>query len=323
MAKWIFVLATLFFLNNEIFAQKVPLEIKKTSSQLYLEHTVAAKEGLYSIGRIYNVPPKELASFNKISPETGLSISQKILIPLTENNFAQNDANSGAVALVPVYHTVQPHETLFRLSTNYNKVSVDNLKKWNNLTSNSISSGVLLVVGFLKVDKTESSLAPFAKGLEKTQSNETVITNSPTPTLPEKKDETKEVTKTENVETSEIIEEKKPTINFQGGAFKSLYEEQIQKANTVKDYGISGIFKSTSGWQDGKYYCFSNDAPAGVVLKITDNATGKSVYAKVLDAIPEIKQNEGLSIIISNAAAEELGVSESRFNCSLSYAKED
>jgi hypothetical protein len=45
------------------------------------------------------------------------------------------------------------------------------------------------------------------------------------------------------------------------------------------------------------------------------------VYAKVLDAIPDIKQNSGLAIVISNAAAEELGAGENKFDCVVSYAK--
>ena len=88
-----------------------------------------------------------------------------------------------------------------------------------------------------------------------------------------------------------------------------------------KNSGSAGVFKSTSGWQDGKYYCFNNDAAPGTVLKVTNNATGKSVYAKVLDAIPDIKQNSGLSVVLSNAAAEELGTGENKFDCVLSYVK--
>ena len=59
----------------------------------------------------------------------------------------------------------------------------------------------------------------------------------------------------------------------------------------------------------------------GAVLKVTDNASGKSVYAKVLDAIPDIKQNAGLSVVLSNAAAEELGAGENKFSCVLSFGK--
>ena len=70
-----------------------------------------------------------------------------------------------------------------------------------------------------------------------------------------------------------------------------------------------------------KYYCFNNNAVAGTVVKITNIATGKSVYAKVLDVIPDIKQNEGLSVILSNAAANELGAGENNFSCILSFGK--
>jgi hypothetical protein len=41
----------------------------------------------------------------------------------------------------------------------------------------------------------------------------------------------------------------------------------------------------------------------------------------VLDAIPDIKQNTGLLLRISNSAAEELGVSDTKFDCAISYAK--
>jgi len=59
----------------------------------------------------------------------------------------------------------------------------------------------------------------------------------------------------------------------------------------------------------------------GTILKVKNNANGKIVYAKVLDAIPDIKQNSGLAIVISNAAAEELGAGENKFDCVVSYAK--
>jgi len=111
------------------------------------------------------------------------------------------------------------------------------------------------------------------------------------------------------------------SVNFSGGYFKKLYNDQSASKSPIDGAGSAGVFKSTSGWQDGKYYCFNNDAPPGSVVKVTDNATNKSIYAKVLDAIPDIKQNSGLSIIISNSAAEELGAQDAKFDCALSYVK--
>jgi hypothetical protein len=59
----------------------------------------------------------------------------------------------------------------------------------------------------------------------------------------------------------------------------------------------------------------------GTIIRVTDQNTGKSIFAKVLDVIPEIKQNEGLAIIISNSAAEELGASPEKFDCEISFIK--
>jgi rare lipoprotein A (peptidoglycan hydrolase) len=108
--------------------------------------------------------------------------------------------------------------------------------------------------------------------------------------------------------------------NFTGGAFGISYGSQHSgnpPANS--ETGVAAIFKSTSGWNDGKYYCLHNTAPAGSIIKITSKNTQKFVYAKVLDVIPDLKQNEGLLIRLSNAAADELGVSAETFNVTLNY----
>lgn len=47
----------------------------------------------------------------------------------------------------PKYHTVKPQETLYRIATTYG-ITVDELKKLNNLTSNSLTIGQQLIVGY-------------------------------------------------------------------------------------------------------------------------------------------------------------------------------
>jgi rare lipoprotein A (peptidoglycan hydrolase) len=113
----------------------------------------------------------------------------------------------------------------------------------------------------------------------------------------------------------------KSSINFNGGKFKSLYADQIKNKTLASETGTAATFKTTSGWQDGKYYCFHNTATPGTIVKITNTVTGKSIYAKVIDAIPDIKQNGGLLLRVSNSAAEELGAGDNKFDCSVMYAK--
>ena len=62
-----------------------------------------------------------------------------------------------------------------------------------------------------------------------------------------------------------------------------------------------------------------NNISVGTIVKVSDSYTGKSVYAKVLGTLPDMKESVGLAIRISNAAASELGEGEGRFNVSVSY----
>ena len=356
MRKWLFVFV-LSFVNIQLsFAQNNLIEIQTSGSGLFIDHKVSAKESLYSLGRLYNVSPKELAAFNKLTLTTGLSIGQNLKIPLGKDNFTQTENVIGNEVIVPVYHTVQSHETLFRVSQNLHKVPVDQLKKWNHLQSDAVSVGAPIIIGFLKVDKNLSSLAsqnfvPEIVASEKIQKTEPVkivqtdaapviqkqIVNDP---QKEKKEEIladpviqKEIAAVKEKEIKQepiaptikeaevkaIVTETviQPKINFAGGTFKRTYDKQINKNPELNSVTATGsIFKSTSGWQDGKYYCFNNESTPGSILKIMNKESGKSIYAKVLDVIPDIKQNAGLQIIISNAAADELGVEE-KFECTI------
>jgi rare lipoprotein A (peptidoglycan hydrolase) len=109
-------------------------------------------------------------------------------------------------------------------------------------------------------------------------------------------------------------------INFNGGTFKNLYSDQTKSGSVENENGVAATFKTTSGWQDGNYYCFHNTAIPGSIMKITNTGNGKTVYAKVLDAIPDMKQNSGLLIRLSNSAAVELGATD-KFDCTISYPK--
>ncbi len=62
-----------------------------------------------------------------------------------------------------------------------------------------------------------------------------------------------------------------------------------------------------------------NNATVGAIVKITDPTSGRSVYAKILGQLPDMKESAGLTIRISNAAAAELGEGEGRFNAQVNF----
>ena len=112
------------FLTVAVFGQQKPLTIAGTAPRCYLLHTVAPKENYYSIGRLYNISPKEIAPFNNLELEKGLSLGQTVKIPLTDINFAQRNTPASGEALVPVYHVVRDKETLTQIGALYNKIQI-------------------------------------------------------------------------------------------------------------------------------------------------------------------------------------------------------
>ncbi|MEO9021910.1 MAG: LysM peptidoglycan-binding domain-containing protein [Ginsengibacter sp.] len=338
MSKWFIALFFSIITSNALWAQDGNLEIKGTGTDLYLEHTVVPKESFFSVGRLYNIAPKEIAAYNHLQLAAGLKVGEALKIPMNKNNFTQTGALARGEALVPVYHNVEAGETLYRLGVNYDKVALTSLKKWNRLSSDEVSVGQPMIIGYLKVNKSQSVLAnrKAAPVVEATavvpqKEEKTVVKKPEVVAVAEPAVKNAEAVKAAsngaaNVKTDEskvpVPQVKtRRSIYFSGGYFKNLYNQQTANKVQTDNNGVGGVFKSTSGWQDGKYYCFSNDAAPGSVLKITDNATGKNIYVKVLDAIPDIKQNSGLSIVISNAASDELGVGENKFDCIVSFAK--
>jgi LysM repeat protein len=318
------------------------------AAQKIITHTVGPKESLTSIGRLYNINGRELANYNKIDYTKGLTLGQVLKIPAQNAPAkAAEPATVKAAAVIkteapakvvstsnkngsPIYHTVAKQETLYHISTLYNKVPIADIKKWNNLTSDALSEGVKIIVGYSS-DKgaAEAKKTPVVTGTVKEE-----VIEAP---KPKKEDSPRIKTAGEEEINAKAREEKKEmpqpvkkevitiavkAAEFNGGIFKNIFDEQISGRQLINEKGAGGVFKSTSGWQDGRYYCLHNIAAAGTIVKITNNATGKSVYAKVLDMIPDIKQNTGLLIRLSNAAADALGANaDSKLDCTLNYSK--
>ena len=322
-----------------------------------------AKENWYSVGRLYNVNPKELAPFNNLTLAQPLIIGQTLEIPLTATNFSQTGVKAAGETLIPVIHITQEKEWMYRISVNHNKVPIPNIEKWNNVTPDQIHPGLHLVVGYLKVHTALSALAtnapaspapsvatttkpaaapapipapPVTTTTKPTAAPPTprptstpavtkpapgIATDSPTASAPAASSSVASAPVSSARVTSPPVTSAPPTTapappapHFNGGVFRADFNDGGKSAS-----GQAGTFKSTSGWQDGKYYALMNNMTVGTIVKITDAATNKTVYAKILGQLPDMKESAGLSIRMSNAAAAELGESDPRFNVQINY----
>ncbi|MGB4771397.1 MAG: LysM peptidoglycan-binding domain-containing protein [Chitinophagaceae bacterium] len=342
--KKFYTLILLAFTVLQLQAQQ--LMVQQEAGKLYVPHTVQPKENWYSVGRMFNLSPSVIAGFNGLKMDKGLSIGQKIKIPLNDQNLAQGGQPAADEAFIPVYHTVKEKEGLYRIGQTFNKVSADQLKAFNKMKTDDVVIGSNLIVGYLKVKKELSPLAGAAVLPPSTVASKTAPTTeapktttppaatpkpvNPPPVVtkePEKKEPVTKPVEEKPAPVTKPAEEKPivpppPTVRNDApsteGAFAAVYKDQSKGDNQTT--GLAGIFKSTSGWKDGKYYVLMNKVTPGTIVKITSVSNNRVVYAKVLGEIPPGKENDGLLIRISNAASAQLQVAEgAKFDVSLVY----
>ncbi|HET9432904.1 MAG TPA: hypothetical protein VFO37_04065, partial [Chitinophagaceae bacterium] len=110
---------------------------------------------------------------------------------------------------------------------------------------------------------------------------------------------------------TEPVVKQPETINDGTGYFRNNFFQQIKTSPLTKEQTLtSSIFKTSSGWQDGKYYLLMNGVEPGTIVKITNPGNSKIVFAKVLYAMDKIRENQGVDVRISDAAAATLSVTE-------------
>lgn len=320
------------------FAQTTPLIVQlDNNNNPYLVHTVAAKENYYSIGRIYNISPRVYAPYNGLELATPMNIGYQVKIPLNEINFWQKGTRKDNEVVIPVYHIVKQGENVQRISQLF-KTDNESVKSWNNLSTDAVAAGSKVIVGFLKVDKTLSPLA--SQGMS-VRSEPNIVKQQPKPEVKKeepkqeppvvvKKEEPKPEVKPQPVKQDPPkVEVKKEepkvdvaVVTYNGtGFFKDEFNRQTNNGKrTTSNSGAGSVFKSTSGWSDGKYYVLMDNVEKGSIIMIKNPLNGKAVYAKVLGGVEETSPGSGLLFRLSNSAAAQLGISTEKFNADLIWA---
>jgi hypothetical protein len=356
--KRTFQLVVFILFSISSFAQTTPLLVQlDNNGNPYLNHSIGPKENFYSIGRIYNISPRVFAPYNGLELTSSLSIGQNMRIPLNEANFWQSGNRKENEVVVPVYYEIKGKGRLSEIGNMF-KTDEASLKSWNNISADAVPVGKKVIIGFLKVDKTLSPLAskgmirkepeiakqqpvepkketPFVKKEEPKKEIPVVKKEEPKtePVIPKeepkkeipvvKKQEPKvEPVKQQPVEIKKEEVKYDPSAYSGNGFFKDEFNRQTNNGKQVSNgSGIGSMFKSTSGWSDGKYYVLMDNIEKGTIVMIKNPANSKAIFAKVLGSVEETSPGSGLLFRLSNAAAAQLGISADKFNADLVWGR--
>ena len=243
-----------------------------------VKHKVETKQTLYSISKLYGVTVDEIREWNQLTTNA-LDIGQMLIIRRVE------DEKLPEVSIprpTKGTHIVVSGETLYSISRKYG-VTLDELRKWNELVSNDISIGQELIV----VNERRSS--------EPTDTNEPI-----SPTIETPKDKERDSIN-RAVEATRNYEESTERINF---------EEVVES-------GVAEVIRGTDNTR--KYLALHRTAKVGTILKVRNDMNNQEVFVRVLGKLPDNSANQNVLIKLSQAAYDRLGAIDAKFRVTISY----
>lgn len=116
--------------NSLSIGQVLKLPTKTTNEQETITYTVKSGDSLYKISNEYNTTVDAIKSANNLTSNL-LSIGQVLKIP-TDNNLETT-------------YTVQKGDSLYSIAKKFD-TSIDEIKRLNNLSSNLLSIGQILII---------------------------------------------------------------------------------------------------------------------------------------------------------------------------------
>jgi len=106
-------------------------------------YVVEQENSLYNLSQEHGIQLTSLMEYNKLKSDNMVAAGTKLYLKPIQP-IAKADQLTGQNAKV-TYHTVQPKEGLYSISKQYG-VTVDQIKAWNNLSSNDLHIGQQLIV---------------------------------------------------------------------------------------------------------------------------------------------------------------------------------
>lgn len=334
------------FCSSQVFGLSMwPVDsvgLATKNQKQYIIHKVEAGETLYALSRRYEVAVQTIINENDQSV-TNLNVGQKVLIPFKQSALVKGDK----------LHSVKSSETLFSISRQYN-VQVDDIKRWNNLTDNSISVGQKLIIkntgqetpAMVENDQQQSNgrithtvvqsqtlyaiagiygvSADQLKEWNHLDSNTLEIGQVLVVSALNPQQEKENISNSSMLPAAEEIVE--PTITttskeddiseseMPDEADDELIEKPVEK---VVQKGMAEVIENTS--ETKKYLALHREAPTGTIMQVRNEMNSQSVFVRIVGTIPPTGDNSKVILKISKKAYDRLGAVDNRFPVEISY----
>lgn len=289
-------------------AQKERLTAVYKYNKLVIEHKVKRGETIFSIARMYYVPPAALADANGCAVQATLTDGKVMDVPLAVYNHI-NEEPAYKNDIRELYFKVdgQAMQKLVKIAN----VPQRKIEKWNNLPDNNIRDGQELMIGWVLYDATPIGIASKGGDWSTRQAEQTQM---------EKDMPMRPLDAAEHAKDSVwVIKPVKPEDTLKADPNEEAYMRQTKNEQLMITEKGPAVFFTAANSSPKSFYAFHNGAIRGAIIKVYNPGTGKSVFVKVIGTIPATAQYHNSLIGISSAAKKALGIRENKMFCEISY----
>lgn len=274
--------------KNTVFIDSIGVE-NNEGKQIIL-HQLTAKENYYAVGRKYGVSAKDIISFNK---NKSLKIGDVIKVP-TSRPFQALKSEKSIQVLPGAVVTQTAKDSTTPLSGNNTGQQPDPA-----FIEYRVGAGETLYTIAKRFEVSVETIT------ETNHLQGKAIQPNQVLRIPQANEEPAPAPIVEVDEEMEPTEEPSTPANRYG-------------LRQVSDRGI-GVWMEGLNTEGGKMLALHKTAPIGTVIKITNPMTQRTTFAKVVGKYTDNSQTKDAVIVISKAAATQIGIIDKRFLVNISY----
>ncbi len=264
----------------QLSAQSITDSTKVINGITYIKHKVSSGETLYRLSKNHHTTVDHLKDINNNLTTLKLGSIIWVPSPITTNH---------TTGKTNEFYTVQTGETLYAISKKLN-VSISNIKKWNELNSNSISVGQVL--------KIKSAAAPVVK--ETVQATTDQVLENPVPV------------KVEVANTADVSE---TSVKSEAPKKKPI---EVKRADETTERGMASVI-NTGNMKAERCFIKHPSVPIGNIVVVINEKTGKMAYCRVIENISSEALNES-TIQMTKTVAEKIGLNADAGEVTIKYA---
>lgn len=283
MSKYLFFLILSFTGAQAIAQTGDSIFAMRKGAGLVIPYFLKSGENVAMIANRFYASQEKIESLSMVDGRKKLPAGTTLYIPVSNDNFNATKEKVGMQNQEELYFRVGEKDDLALISM-YAGVKKQDIVLWNSFHGNTVKEGQPVFIGWVKVVPKDS--ITLADGLA----------------YPSRKG------RIANDMSKHAF-----------GELDSLYNVQTHDGTSVLTEKGTAVFFEKTG-SNKIYFAFHNTTPRGAVIKVTNPGTGKTIYAKVLGALPDTKLYANSVIGISNAAKDALGITEEKAWCELTYS---